>query len=134
MHLHYLELIALCMAASMYLPDAPALIVPIPASTFSDDKPGEVSNRLALRISDLAGIPLLNLFSKNENRLFIPNQGRLPFSRDIFLIDDQLTTGSNVEQVLKALEELGIELNRVQLFVWTSTKFELLPILLPMER
>ena len=126
-HLHYLELVAICMSSGMYLPKRPTLIVPIPATDFSIDKPGQASTRLALRISELTDIPLLNLFHKNQEGIFVSKDGKFPFTKDIYLVDDQLTSGKNATQCLEQLEKLGVDLSRVSLFTWTSSKFHTIP-------
>ena len=125
--LHYLEIVALGMACGMFDAEEPTLIVPIPSSIFSKMKPGQVSERLAIRISELTEIPVLNLLSKNESGLFMANEGSYPLSKIIYLVDDQLTGGDNAKKSLALLRGIGVNPREVKIFCWTSSKFK--PIL-----
>lgn len=124
-HLHFMELVALGMSASLYFRDEFAVIVPVPPTQISSEHPGQISFRLAHRISQLTEIPLLNLMTKDENGLIKANYARYPFSRPVYLIDDQITTGKNAQKCIEALHEIGV--TDIKVFTWSSSKFELMP-------
>lgn len=127
-HLHYLELVALGISAGIYSrrqenESELAFLVPIPATRISPEHPGQVSLRLANRISQLTEIPLLTLMTKNESGELIPTMDRYPFSKSIYLIDDQITSGKNARQCVDALYKMGVE--DIKIFTWSASKLEL---------
>ena len=128
-HLHYLELVALGVAAGIYRRRLEnnefAFLVPIPSTRISQEHPGQVSFRLANRISQLTEIPLLNLMTKNEQGEFVPTMERYPFSKSIYLIDDQITSGKNARKCVEVLQKMGA--SDIKIFTWSASKFELIP-------
>jgi hypothetical protein len=126
-HLHYMELVALGIAAginSQRLENEFAFLVPVPSTRISQEHPGQVSFRLSHRISQLTEIPLLNLMIKNEQGEFIPTMERYPFSRSIYLIDDQITSGKNARKCVEVLHKMGV--TDIKIFAWSASKFELI--------
>lgn len=121
-HMHYLELVALGMSAGIYDRGERAFVVPVPSSPISPEHPGQVSFRLAHRISELTDIPILNLMHKNEEGVFEPHMTKYPFSKSIYLVDDQLTKGNNAKKCIELLHEMGVW--DIKLFTWTSSKFQ----------
>ena len=126
-HLHYLEIVALGISSGIYLrrqeiETESAFIVPVPSTRISSEHPGQISLRLAHRISQLTEIPLLNLLTKEENGEFVSTMKRYPFSKSIYLIDDQITSGRNVVKSVEVLRSLGVE--NLSVFVWSASKFE----------
>jgi hypothetical protein len=127
-HLHYMELVALGIAAGIYhqrLENEFAFLVPIPSTKISHEHPGQVSFRLSHRISQLTDIPLLNLMTKNEHGEFVPTMERYPFSKSIYLIDDQITSGKNARKCVEVLHKMGA--SDIKIFTWSASKFELIP-------
>jgi hypothetical protein len=127
-HLHYLELVALGISAGIYARRSEndsefAFLVPIPSTRISPEHPGQVSFRLVHRISQLTEIPLLNLLTKNESGEISPTMARYPFSRPIYLIDDQITSGKNARKCVDVLREMGV--GEIKIFTWSASKFEL---------
>jgi len=80
-HMHYLELVALGMSAGIYSRAERAFVVPVPSSPISPEHPGQVSFRLAHRISELTETPLLNLMHKNEEGVFQSHMTKYPLAR-----------------------------------------------------
>jgi hypothetical protein len=130
-HLHYLEIVALGISSGIYMrrqdiETESAFIVPVPSTRISSDHPGQISFRLAHRISQLTEIPLLSLITKEENGEFVSTMQRYPFSKSIYLIDDQITSGKNVIKSVETLRKLGVE--NLSVFVWSASKFEKLSL------
>jgi len=126
-HLHYIELVALGIAAGIYkqgLERDHSFLVPIPSTCISKEHPGQVSLRLSHRISQLTEIPLLNLIIKNEDEEFVPTMKRYPFSKSIYLIDDQITSGKNARKCVEVLQKMGV--TDIKIFAWSASKFELI--------
>jgi predicted amidophosphoribosyltransferase len=122
-----MELVALGIAAginSQRLENEFAFLVPVPSTRISQEHPGQVSFRLSHRISQLTEIPLLNLMIKNEQGEFIPTMERYPFSRSIYLIDDQITSGKNARKCVEVLHKMGV--TDIKIFAWSASKFELI--------
>ena len=109
------------MSAGIYSRGEGAFIVPVPSSPLSPEHPGQVSFRLAHRISELTDIPILNLMHKNDEGVFVSHMAKYPFSKSIYLIDDQLTKGKNAKRCVELLQEMGVR--DIKLFTWTSSKF-----------
>lgn len=121
-HLFHLEFIALTIAASVSRIGFPVVLVPIPSSNFSNEKPAETSLRLAYRVAELSKIPLFNLFRKDSNDEIHCNSSEVFFDRTVLLIDDQLTKGDSALKCLKLLSNLGVK--SVALHTWTSKVFK----------
>jgi hypothetical protein len=126
-HLHYMEIVALGISAGIYkrrqyIETESAFIVPIPSTRISPEHPGQVSFRLAHRVSQLTEIPLLNLVSKNDEGLFVATMDRYPFSKSVYLIDDQITSGTNARKSIEILQSIGVR--DLTVFTWSASKFE----------
>jgi len=125
--LHNLEFVALTMSAPIYFEEDPTLlIIPIPSSPFSTNKPAEVSLRLAYRVSQLSEVPLENIFVKKDKNIVLldPNYNFDNIKdRKVILLDDQLTEGKHALDCINILLENGI--NKIKVHTWTSTKFNL---------
>jgi hypothetical protein len=119
--LHHLEFIALTMAAFLVTMDFPIVIVPIPPSKFSKDKPSETSLRLAYRVSQLSGVPIFDIFKKDSNDNIYSEYTDVKFERTVILLDDQLTKGKSAIKCLNILAEMGVD--DVRLHTWTSKEF-----------
>ena len=120
----HLEFIALTMAAFLQKIDFPFVIVPIPSTEFSSQKPSETSLRLANRVAQLSGAPLFNLFKKNSDGSIYSEYPNVKFQRAIFLLDDQLTKGENALQCLNILTDYHV--NDVRIHTWTSKHFDVI--------
>jgi predicted amidophosphoribosyltransferase len=59
---------------------------------------------------------------KNEEGVFEPHMTKYPFSKSIYLVDDQLTKGNNAKKCVELLHEMGVW--NIKLFTWTSSKFQ----------
>ena len=126
-HLHYMEIVALGISAGIYkrrqyIETEAAFIVPVPSTRISPEHPGQLSFRLAHRVSQLTEIPLLNLVSKNDEGFFFPTMERYPFSKSIYLIDDQITKGTNARKSIEILQGIGVQ--NLTVFTWSASKFE----------
>jgi predicted amidophosphoribosyltransferase len=58
---------------------------------------------------------------KNEEGVFEPHMRKYPFSKSIYLVDDQLTKGINAKKCIELLRAMGV--TDIKLFTWTSSKF-----------
>ena len=126
-HLHYLEFIALVLAAAVGIEesDKSSVIIPVPSSPFSVNQPGQVSNRLCARISELTNVPILHFLKKDTNKTYGSEFGAYPFAnKHIFLIDDQITYGKSVNGCLEVLKDLGIRANQVLTITWSASRPE----------
>jgi hypothetical protein len=126
-HLHYMEIVALGISAGIYkrrqyIDTEAAFVVPVPSTRISPEHPGQLSFRLAHRVSQLTEIPLLNLVSKNDEGFFFPTMERYPFSKSIYLIDDQITKGTNARKSIEILQGIGVQ--NLTVFTWSASKFE----------
>jgi hypothetical protein len=126
-HLHYLEFIAIVLAAAVGIEesDNPSVIIPVPSSPFSVDQPGQVSNRLCARISELTNVPILHFLTKEVDRSYNTELNAYPFTKKhIFLIDDQITLGRSVNGCLAVLKNLGIRAKQISSITWSASRPE----------
>ena len=123
MALLHLEFIALTMAASLTSIDSPLVIVPVPPSEFSENKPSETSLRLALRVGQLSSTPVFALFKKDSEDNIYTEYPETKFDRTVLLLDDQLTKGKSALKCLEILAKMGVR--NVRLHTWTSKYFDL---------
>jgi hypothetical protein len=131
-HLHYLEFIALVLAAAVGIEesDNPSVIIPVPSSPFSVDQPGQVSNRLCARISELTSVPILHFLTKEKDRTYNTELNAYPFTKKhIFLIDDQITHGRSLNGCLEVLKNLGIRANQISSITWSASRPESIDLL-----
>jgi phosphoglycolate phosphatase-like HAD superfamily hydrolase len=113
-HLHILELVAIVMTS--FLTDD-AILIPIPSSPYSPEKPGEISKRLTQRICQLRGLNYLDVLSRDENdNIQLANLEFLP-KGDYCLVDDQLTDGITIEACLEAFP-VNISIN-MAIMIWS---------------
>ena len=63
--------------------------------------------------------------TKNEHGEFVPTMERYPFSKSIYLIDDQITSGKNARKCVEVLHKMGA--SDIKIFTWSASKFELIP-------
>ena len=120
----HLEFIALTMASFLQKIDFPFVLVPIPSTEFSSQKPSETSLRLANRVAQLSGAPLFNLFKKNSAGSIYSEYPNIKFQRAIFLLDDQLTKGDTALQCLNILADNNVR--DVRVHTWTSKHFDVI--------
>jgi phosphoglycolate phosphatase-like HAD superfamily hydrolase len=116
-----LEFVALCMAASIHARQQPAVIIPMPSSSFSEAKPGRMSNRLAKRIAELLDFPFFEIFYKDNENDVRAYYDKLPFTSRVILIDDQITHGNLSQKCVKAMQELNIV--DFEIRCWSSSRF-----------
>lgn len=116
----HLEFISLCLSASISKSLSAQIICPVPSSTFSRDKPGRVSHRLAKRVSHLTHLPYFEAIKRGDGKDFYLNAEGLPFESKIVLIDDQLTTGSSLVRAIEVLLQEGSEPEEAR--VWSSSQ------------
>lgn len=116
-----LEFVALCMAASIDVLNENIVIVPMPASSFSESKPGRVSNRLARRISELLNVPYFELFMKDGNEQVQAIHETFPLTRRAILIDDQITNGRLATKCVEIMQEL--DNNNFEIRSWSASKY-----------
>jgi hypothetical protein len=119
----HLEFVALTMAASLIGINSPIVIVPVPPSEFSENKPSETSLRLAHRVAQLSNMPLFDLFKKDSDDNIYTEYPDIQFNRTVLLLDDQLTKGKSALKCLSILSEMGVR--NVHLHTWTSKFFDL---------
>jgi glutamine phosphoribosylpyrophosphate amidotransferase len=60
--------------------------------------------------------------SKNDEGFFFPTMERYPFSKSIYLIDDQITKGTNARKSIEILQGIGVQ--NLTVFTWSASKFE----------
>lgn len=92
------------------------MIVPVPSSPFSQQRVGQVSQRLAIGVSKLIGIPIWPVVHKTTSEEFkvtglrdwqyLYKQSRIP--QEAILVEDQCTTGKSISSVADQLQLLGI--------------------------
>jgi len=113
-NLHLLELPALVMSAFL---TNDAILIPVPSSAYSPEKPGEISRRLAHRICELRNLNYLDILIEKEKRHFEIKSVKFIPNGDYCLIDDQLTDGTTVEACLDALP---LQLSsKMSIMVWS---------------
>ena len=118
-----LEFLALVMSSSIVEIDHHFQIVPVPSSDLTEEKPGEVSLRLARRIAQLTSAPIAQLLSKASSAEGFNYSAEFwPWDKQALLIDDQFTTGASIRACIEALEEESIEVFRVN--TWSSNNHE----------
>ena len=118
-----LEFLALVMSSSIVEIDHHFQIVPVPSSDPTQEKPGEVSLRLARRIAQLTSAPIAELLSKASTAGdFYYSAEFWPWDKPALLIDDQFTSGATIRACMEALEEESIEVFRVS--TWSSNNHE----------
>jgi hypothetical protein len=118
-----LEFLALVMSSSIVEIDHHFQIVPVPSSAPTQEKPGEVSLRLARRIAQLTSAPIAELLSKASTAGdFYYAAEFWPWDKPALLIDDQFTSGATIRACMAALEEESIEVFRVS--TWSSNNHE----------
>jgi hypothetical protein len=118
-----LEFLALVMASSIVEIDDHFQIVPVPSSDPTQEKPGEVSLRLARRIAQLTSAPIAELLAKSPSEGdFYYSAEFWPWDKPALLIDDQFTSGATIRACIEALEEESIEVFRVN--TWSSNNHE----------
>lgn len=89
-------------------------LVPIPASAFSDRQPGQFSTRLARRVSDLLGKPLVPLVRRNGDDYVVDQSIRESMTTtSVDLLDDQVTTGQSIQECRSVLAALGISIRHI---------------------
>ena len=113
--LHLLEIVALVMSAFL-TPEA--ILIPAPASVLSPTQPGEVSRRLAARISQLRRTNLLDILHKTDSfEISIEPTEFISSGKLYCLLDDQLTNGRTIEL---CLEKFPLEVQKnLSLIVWS---------------
>jgi hypothetical protein len=92
------------------------MIVPVPSSPFSQQRVGQVSQRLAIGVSKLLGIPIWPVVHKTTGEEFnvaglrdwqqLYKANRIP--PEAILIEDQCTTGKSIGSVAEKLQLQGI--------------------------
>lgn len=100
--LSYLPFAAELMAAHTPLA-AGMSIVATPATAYSRQRPGEVSKRLGGLVGSILGVPVLPLLQKDMGSIVC----RYPGSENLWLVDDQITTGSTLTAARTALTSAG---------------------------
>lgn len=113
-NLHLLELPALVMSSFL---TNDAILIPVPSSVYSTEKPGEISRRLTKRICELRGLNYLDILIETEKRHFERKSVKFIPNGDYCLIDDQLTDGTTIEACLDALPpQLS---SKISIMVWS---------------
>jgi len=120
-----LEFVSLCMAASISAHVTNAVIVPMPSSTFSEAKPGRVSNRLAKRISELLDFPYVEVFNKDDEDQVGAMRDIFPFTSKAILIDDQITNGNLALKCAEIMQLLNVE--NFEIRSWSASRFHPMP-------
>jgi hypothetical protein len=79
----------------------------VPSTAFSDAKPAQASLRLARRVAQLAGVPLVQALTKNASGGISANTSGKdePGRRRVALVDDQTTSGQTIETCRHNLTE-----------------------------
>lgn len=113
-HLHILELVAIIM--SSFLTEH-AILIPVPSTKYSQKKPGEISRRLTYRICQLRGLNYLDIIKRDSSGAIIVEQSEFIVGGDYWLVDDQLTNGTTIEECLDALP---IDLSEnISIMIWS---------------
>jgi len=113
-HLHLIEMIALIMSAFI---ERDEVVIPVPSSEFSQNKPGEISRRIAYRLGQLSGINTLDAFEKDIEDKFSLKLDILRPELKYVLIDDQLTSGHTISACTALIPISEFESFRVM--TWT---------------
>jgi hydroxymethylpyrimidine pyrophosphatase-like HAD family hydrolase len=112
--LHLIELIVLLMSACI---ESDEILIPVPSSSYSRDKPGEISTRIVHRIAELNKINIMLALVKTGEKKFVLAEGDFAPDSKYVLIDDQLTTGETLESCLRLLPEFVQ--NNLKILTWT---------------
>lgn len=128
-HQHLMEFVALVMAS--HLADEPVkpILIPVPSSEFSISQPAENSLRLAYRISELSGCPILPLLRKDENKKILATTSVLDSKQTYLLIDDQITLGTTM---LNCKDFLAMRFGIIaDYYAWSHSYADLQPAAIP---
>lgn len=98
--LHLTELISLMMSACL---ENDQVLIPVPSSSYTSDKPGEISSRIAHRIGKLKDLSVLDALTKSIDGEILLKQDHFSPEAKYVLIDDQLTSGTTIYKCLNAL-------------------------------
>lgn len=98
--LHLIELISLMMSACL---ESDQVLIPVPSSSYTSSKPGEISSRIAHRIGNLKKLSVLDALTKSTDGEILLKQDHFSPEVRYVLIDDQLTSGATVYKCLNAL-------------------------------
>jgi hypothetical protein len=115
--LHLIELIVLLMSACI---DLDEVLIPVPSSGYSPEKPGEISSRIVHRLAHLNNMNALPILVKAGIDNFQRVGGELNPEVRYVLIDDQLTTGKTVKSCIEILPE--ISRNQFRILTWTHSR------------
>lgn len=122
-HQHLMEFVALVMASHLVEEPVKPYLIPVPSTEFSLNQPAENSLRLAHRISELSGCPILPLLKKDENRNIAAITNVLDLKPTYLLIDDQMTSGKTM---LKCKEYLSDHFRiSADFYVWSHLSADL---------
>lgn len=128
-HQHLIEFVALVMASHFVEEPVKPTLIPVPSSEFSMSQPAENSLRLAYRISELSGCPILPLLKKGENRAITAITSTLDSKQTYLLIDDQITTGKTM---LKCKDFLAKNFGIIaDFYAWSHSHADLQPATMP---
>jgi hydroxymethylpyrimidine pyrophosphatase-like HAD family hydrolase len=112
--LHLIELIALLMSACVNLDE---ILIPVPSSAYSKEKPGEISSRIVHRVAILNNANILSALVKTGEKIFELVEGDFVPDSKYVLIDDQLTTGETLGICVRLLPEF-VQSN-LRILTWT---------------
>lgn len=112
--LHLIELIALLMSACI---DLDEILIPVPSSAYSKEKPGEISSRIVHRVANLNNFNILSALGKTGEKMFELAKGDFAPDSKYVLIDDQLTTGETLGICLRLLPEFVQ--SDIRILTWT---------------
>lgn len=112
--LHFLELLALVIASNI---ESPSVIIPVPSSDISVDKPAQFSERLAYRVANLSGSMCCGWLKKRDEQIYSVDIMHMNPQLRYFLIEDQITSGKNIHECLSTFPESTD--SRVQVMSWT---------------
>lgn len=92
-------------------------VVPVPASPFMTQKPGQVSQRIAIDAAVLSGREYLDVLTKSDAGVVCRVQGQ---GREVTVVDDQLTYGGSVSDAVSALIGAGFKVRDVT--TWSASQ------------
>ena len=128
-HQHLIEFVALVMASHLVEEPVKPTLIPVPSSEFSMIQPAENSLRLAYRISELSGCPILPFLRKDKNKAITAITSTLDSKQTYLLIDDQITTGETMLKCKDYLERhFGIN---ADFYAWSHSHADLQPAAIP---
>ena len=94
-----------------------AVVVPVPATQFSREQPGQFSERLGYLAARYTGLNIQHVLKKSDDNFEVTTK---PVGDKFVIIDDQLTNGGSVKKAIEALRNAGVTTDGV--VTWSASR------------